>query len=185
MAEHILHSSQPAAPPRAKRSRGRADDRAADPRLPDEPNPFLLDDEEYLPKVPDTRDWHYFWMRVQKGDKGDGQNIVRKMRSKWQYEYVRPSEMPDFAPNAGRHEKIDGDVIQFNDVVLVKCPRIRYVQYMQAHQSRVAAMRGQSIREARERFGDHIYSSDTRDTETRMNDTISAAPGEFGDEFAP
>lgn len=182
MAEQILHSSQPAKAP-AKRARSR--DRADDPRLAAEPNPFEVDDEEILPRVPDTRDWHYFWMRVQKGDKGDGGNIIRKMRSKWQYEYVRPSQMPDFAPNAAKHEKIDGEVIQFNDLVLVRCPMLRYRQFIQAHENRMGAMRGQSTREVRERLGDHFSAADSKDTETRMQDTIRGRPDDYGEEFAP
>lgn len=181
MAEQILRSSRPPAGPRQKRARTREDD----PRLGAEPNPFMIDDEESLPRVPDTRDWHFFWMRVQSGDKGDGKNIIRKMRSKWQYEYVRPDEMPDFRPNATKHEKIEGDVIQFNDLVLVKCPRIRYLQFMQAHESRMRSMRGQSTQRVKEEFGEHFYAPDSKDTEALMNDSFRAPAEELRDEFVP
>lgn len=180
MAETVLRSSRPPAQGKPQRNREpdpRLGDPQSDPRFAtsdDEANPFLLDDEEFLPKVPDTKDWHYFWMRVQKGDKPDGQNIVRKMRSKFQYELVRPRDFPEFLPNSGSHERLDGEVIQFNDVVLVRCPMIRYRQYLAAQQTLQARARGETTDDVRRKLGEHYSHADARDTVQRVSDTIDA-----------
>lgn len=182
----VLKSSQPPRkPPRAKQR----DEIADDPRLVsamEEENPFMIEDEEFLPRVPDSRDWHYFWMRANRGDKADGQNIIRKMRSKFQYEIVKPSDLPEFMPNKATRPDIGADVIQFNDVVLVRCPQIRYQQYLEANAARARHQKGAGTQRAREKLGQHF---DDRpggyvDKERRVMESI-AGGSDDRDEFRP
>lgn len=187
LPENVLQSSKP--PPSRGRPKAR-DDRAADPRMASrakEENPFLLDDEEYLPKVPDTKDWHYFWMRSNLGDRADGKNIIRKLRSKFQYEIVKPSDVPEFMPNAVSRQDLGGDCIQFNDVVLTRCPQIRYRQYLEAQQIRTHQNTRQTGREVRERLSERFREGqyEVDDSTKRVMEEISDRPYETEDEFRP
>lgn len=184
----VIPSAQaPRRPPGRPRTR---DDRSGDPRMATaakEANPFLIEDEEYLPYVPDTKDWHYKWMRGNLGDKADGRNIIRQMRSKFQYEIVKPSDVPEFMPNAVSRKDLGGECIQFNDVVLVRCPMKRYLQYMEAVDIRTNQNQRATAQAVREKLGGKFSEQDfdVTDSEKRVMESITKAEYEPADEFAP
>lgn len=90
---------------------------------------FMREEENQLPYVPDTRDWHYKWTRCQLGDKADGSNLVAHLNGKMGYELVRGKEM--LPPNiilvslqlkAGDYN----DCYQYRDSILMRCPMRNY-----------------------------------------------------------
>lgn len=91
----------------------------------DEIQKFMQEDENTIPFVPDTPEWHYKWARVRLGDKDDGSNIVANLNGRMGFEVV---DGPDMLPPGTKLQSLSiksGDYqggYQFRDTVLMRCP---------------------------------------------------------------
>lgn len=95
----------------------------------DEIRDFMSEEENLLPKVPDTKDWHYKWTRVQIGGKDDGGNIVANINGKMGYEIVTGPDMLPPGLNLDSLSLREGDhqgAYQFRDAMLMRCPMRNY-----------------------------------------------------------
>lgn len=102
-----------------------------------------FENHSVLPNVPDTREWHYCWVRVSVQGAADGKNLVKHLNGTVRYEPVPASEMPGLlhfrATNA-----INGsgaDIIQVDDVVLMRCSRATHEKQLRYYDHRAGLQR--------------------------------------------
>lgn len=112
-------------------------------------NPFLEEDNDVLPKVPEIPGYATLWVRHGLAGTPDAMNIMRHTGGRMPYEYVRPSEVPELATLAERSPMYSQEegVIRVNDVVLMKTLKATKDLYMAAVHERANRL-GDGLRES-------------------------------------
>lgn len=160
---------KPGRPPRGDRAELRPTSRAVrDTEEFGEFNEF--DNHSVLPYVPDTRDWHYLWVRVSVQGAVDGKNLSKHLNGTVRYEAVPASEMPGLVHfKASNAAGTNGDVIQVDDVVLMRCSRSLHEKQLRYY-DHVAAQKSATLKaQTKERMGDSrlkVTYTDKEDTTT-------------------
>lgn len=85
-----------------------------------------------LPMPDPVEGWKFGWLRVAMLGETDTMNIGVKRRDGW--EFVRPSDMPDFAELAG-FDPATADRIEIGGLALAKMPEARYFARRQYYQN--------------------------------------------------
>lgn len=99
---------------------------------------FIREEENVLPHVPDTEEWHYHWGRDRIGEKDDGSNVHDKLNGRMGYEVVTEDKLPpgfSLKPlqiKAGDH--MGG--FRYRDCILLRCPMINYRKWLAAAEYR-------------------------------------------------
>lgn len=116
-------------------------------------NPFLVDDEDILPRIPDDEEFAYKWMRGLLGGEMDGRNYIAHTTGKLAYEIVRPDQMPDLKPLALKHAHA-GPCIQINDCILVRIPKVLRDLYLNAMNTKADQLAGALKAQVEENISD-------------------------------
>jgi hypothetical protein len=182
--EEQIERRRPGRPPRADRAPVRPE-RTSARASADEFGMFRdFDNYSTLPSVPDTRDWHYCWVRVSVNGAPDGKNIGKYMRGPVRYETVPASEFDDLQQFRATHAAGgNGDVIQIDDVVLMRCRQDLHQKQKRFYDYRASQQREALRAETNDRFreaakhGVHLTYSDKEEGGVQ-----TVTPGEEDDE---
>lgn len=153
-ADQQITRSRPGRP-RGERSAPRAARRGPRPDAEDFGMFQEFDNFSTLPFVPDTRDWHYCWVRVSDSHGPDAKNLRKFLYGPVRYEVVPVSEMMELQEFRATHAAgANGEAIQIDDVVLMRCPQPLY-QKQQRYYEYVAKMQSRTVKaETKDAFKD-------------------------------
>lgn len=104
---------------------------------------FMQQDENIMPYVPDTRDWHYKWARKRLGNKDDGANIANNVNGRLGYEIVTGPDMLPAKCDIKSLSIKSGDQMtgyEFSDCILMRCPMRNHKLAIIAASRRAAAL---------------------------------------------
>lgn len=147
-----------------------------------EENPFLQEDQQGLPYVPDEpdKDIAYCWIRHSLGGQSDAKNILANTTGKLRYEFVKAEDMPHLMPLKAEQAGMGG-LIVYNDVALAKTSYRRREQYKDAIRQRT----NQTVQTNRDKVMDERYRRDPRINMRVLRDSDTAFVGEKGDALDP
>lgn len=108
----------------------------------EELNEFLVEEQNILPFIPDTEEFHYHWARVRMLDKDDGSNVHDKLNGRMGYEVVTPDKLPkgfSLAPLSIKGGDYSGG-FQYRDCLLLRCPMRNFLLAEAAGHKRAAQL---------------------------------------------